>query len=212
MEMDYERKKQVKMTEKCPFCGKVLCADNAVIDYIVPMSMGGTCTIENLRYLCRECNIRKGDKYDALFEYYVRLMNAKGLSDETTSKRVDYFLRNMSENDMILMIEQVKNRDATSRRLAHYAKAFSKMQNEARREMSEPSSDELAEMMNGILRSYDNYDIESELREEISGNIFIFQQDFPIEQYRDVLATYGEEKQGEIYSIYLDEDGRLVVY
>lgn len=42
---------------KCSFCGSTY---NLTIDHIIPVSMGGTSSIENLCTLCGQCNVSKG--------------------------------------------------------------------------------------------------------------------------------------------------------
>lgn len=43
----------------CAICGAV---ENISIDHIVPLSKGGTNTIDNVQPLCRSCNSRKGNR------------------------------------------------------------------------------------------------------------------------------------------------------
>lgn len=42
---------------RCRHCGS---ADDLCMDHIVPESLGGETTVENLQVLCRSCNSRKG--------------------------------------------------------------------------------------------------------------------------------------------------------
>ncbi len=42
---------------KCSYCGSTY---NLSIDHIIPVAIGGTSTIENLRILCGHCNLSKG--------------------------------------------------------------------------------------------------------------------------------------------------------
>ena len=41
----------------CTHCGR---GDQLTLDYIIPMSKGGTQTADNAQTLCRSCNSRKG--------------------------------------------------------------------------------------------------------------------------------------------------------
>ncbi len=207
-----ELKKMIQMPEVCPFCGTKLNEDNAEIDHIIPKTMGGKDEPDNMRYVCRKCNITKADKYNHLFEYYLRLMNNKGMADDSSSKKIDYVLRNMTAEDLSALEERVSKKDAAYSRLLAYAKAFSKLSGQNIPVDAQPESDELAEIMNSTLKAYEKYNVDSEERIEINGNTFTYKKGFPIDQYIDELASYGEDEQDEIYSVYLDDEGRLVVY
>lgn len=45
----------------CLFCGST---ENLSLDHILPWSMGGPDTVENLRVLCRSCNSRRGNRME----------------------------------------------------------------------------------------------------------------------------------------------------
>ena len=204
-------RKQVPIPETCPICGKKLTPENAAVDHIIPPRLGGTDDYENLRYVCKQCNARKSDNYNALLEYYIRLMNVKGKSDEDSSLKIEYLLRNTSRKDLDAFADRVESMDPAFRRLSAYAAAIAKMHGKEL-ELPEPTSDELAESMAKRLKAYSDYNFKDELRKEINGNIFTYKSDFPIDSYTEILASYGEEETGEVYSVYLDEEGRLVVY
>lgn len=58
--MRNSKKKFLKRKFKvCAFCGS---NKKLTIDHIIPKSKGGSGRYKNLQVLCRECNIKKGDK------------------------------------------------------------------------------------------------------------------------------------------------------
>lgn len=46
---------------ECAECGAT---EQLTVDHIIPISKGGTETLENLRTLCKSCNSKKGDRLD----------------------------------------------------------------------------------------------------------------------------------------------------
>ena len=204
-------RRQVPIPETCPFCGKKLTPQNAVVDHIIPHHLGGTDEFSNLRYLCKYCNTLKADKYDWLLEYCIKLVSSKGKTDEDTNRRIEYLLRNASDKDLAAFADRVERMDPSYKRLRSYYSAFSEIREKYPR-MPEPKSDELGELLKGVLNDYAKYDYKNELRIEINGNIFNYKCGFPIEKYIGDLSSYGKEKTGEVYYVYLNDDGELVVY
>ena len=202
--------KKIPIPSHCPFCGRQLSKENAQIDHIVPVRLGGTDDFNNLRYLCRECNTKKSDKYDHLYEYYYRLMKSNGKIDEISEKGIDYYLGNMKTEDLTALENRVIEKDPFYLRMNANTNLLSDQF--AKVKQNEPSNDELESDMESAIKAYKEYDYSSEIREMINNNTFVFSKDFPINDYREELAKYGEDEQGETYSIYLDDEGRLVVY
>lgn len=64
---------------RCQYCGKT--SGNMTLDHVVPKSLGGTDSWENLVCACSECNTRKGD----------RLPQAAGLRLIRRPKKPHYF-------------------------------------------------------------------------------------------------------------------------
>ncbi len=62
-----------------------------------------------------------------------------------------------------------------------------------------------------ILKCIGDYDYSKSITEEINGNIFSYEKEFPIEEYRQELYDIGNDVKGDKYSVYL-QDGELVVY
>lgn len=48
----------------CPHCGRKFRVSQMDVDHIIPQSMGGMNTRENLQYLCPHCNRSKGNRMD----------------------------------------------------------------------------------------------------------------------------------------------------
>lgn len=47
----------------CQGCGRVFPEEKLTLDHILPQSLGGRATRENLQAMCEPCNQRKGHKY-----------------------------------------------------------------------------------------------------------------------------------------------------
>ena len=54
--------KQLKLLQRCPYCGGTLTEHNAHLDHIYPISKGGLSSLKNLVFVCGRCNINKGDR------------------------------------------------------------------------------------------------------------------------------------------------------
>lgn len=219
----FELRNQMPKPEKCAICGKKISEVDAELDHIVPQKLGGTDAIDNLRWVCQQCNRLKSDRYSRLQEYYIRLMQSKGMYSKASGAKISHILQDMSSRDLEHLEERVSLEDRQYRRINAYYDALSKLQAKGNMVAEEqaiynkdfpitPESDVLANEMQSTVKAYDNYDIDSENRIMINGNTFVYESDFPIEAYREDLAAYGEDEQGETYSVYLDNEGRLVVY
>ena len=51
-------KRQLRITENCPYCGGSL-TDDCQADHIYPVSKGGLSTVENMVFVCLDCNQKK---------------------------------------------------------------------------------------------------------------------------------------------------------
>lgn len=70
-----------------------------------------------------------------------------------------------------------------------------------------------AKQMESVIKSYAKYDYSKEGRIEVNGNTFTYNKDkFDPAPYMDEMAKMGESVQGDIFSISLDEDGKVVIY
>ena len=78
---------------KCRYCNTHLLVNNMACDHIMPLSLGGVSTPDNLQMICMRCNTRKGPLTDKLFGKLLRWLSHQ---DESLSK---YVLRKMSSRD-----------------------------------------------------------------------------------------------------------------
>ena len=208
MECGAEISNKIKMNSNCPICGEKLRLEEAELNYILPIELGGTNSADNLRYICKACSEKKGNKRELLFEYYARLMSKSNSLTQKEAMKIDYVIRNMTEADTEVLIEKISREDSSFNRLMAYYKALQKISHKD----IKPDNQELRDNMQKSIQSIGDYDFLNEERVKINGNTFKYKSEFPIEDYREILGEYGEEKQEEIYSVYLDDSGRLVVY
>lgn len=54
-----KRKKDIKINDYCPYCGKVIF--NGHVDHIYPIAKGGLSTTVNMVYICATCNLQKSN-------------------------------------------------------------------------------------------------------------------------------------------------------
>lgn len=48
--------------KSCPYCDRILCEENTVIDHMEPLALNGEHSANNLVACCRDCNQRKAAK------------------------------------------------------------------------------------------------------------------------------------------------------
>ena len=77
----------------CHYCDKKLVIDCMVCDHILPLSLGGNSTPENLQMICRRCNTRKGPLTDRNFKKLLKFL------DRQTKDLRNYVLRKLSSRD-----------------------------------------------------------------------------------------------------------------
>jgi 5-methylcytosine-specific restriction endonuclease McrA len=79
--------------KKCRYCNTKLVVSNMACDHILPLSMGGVSTPDNLQMICSRCNTRKGPLTDKLFGKLLRWLSHQ---DDELER---YVLRKMSSRD-----------------------------------------------------------------------------------------------------------------
>jgi len=80
--------------KKCRYCNEVLKLNNMACDHVHPISNGGESTLDNLQFICKRCNRRKGPL--SHIEYY------KVLKFIIKQKKhvQDYLFRKLSNKDV----------------------------------------------------------------------------------------------------------------
>ena len=68
--------------KECKYCGEILLGDNIGLDHKVPINRKGTRDSANVHFICRKCNIRKGELTDR--EYRHILSSIKSFSPRAT--------------------------------------------------------------------------------------------------------------------------------
>jgi len=74
----------IKFEGKCPYCSNLISTNRGHIDHIYPIIMGGLTKIENLLYVCSQCNLKKSSS--TLMEFCV---STSGLDFEILSKELN---------------------------------------------------------------------------------------------------------------------------
>ncbi|QDP50905.1 MAG: hypothetical protein Tp132SUR00d2C45923861_1 [Prokaryotic dsDNA virus sp.] len=79
--------------KKCCYCDCKLLVSNMVCDHILPLSLGGNSTPDNLQMICGRCNTRKGPLTDRNFRKLLKWL------DRQNGELRKYVLRKMSSRD-----------------------------------------------------------------------------------------------------------------
>ena len=206
----------IEMPKACPICGRPLNKNNAAIDHIVPIRLGGTGNDSNLRYICNECNINKADHFNPILEYYLLLLRTGKDYDSQLGAKIDYVLRSMPEEDRGKLkekIEAVSHSYSFKQSIYDFSESDYSLVAENAELSAELSYEEkMGDLMRRSLVGLNKYDFESEEREFINGCTFIFKKNFPIEQYREQLQAYAEAEEKGYYSVFVDENGKVIIY
>jgi len=81
--------------KQCRYCKNQLNIKNMVCDHVIPLSLGGGSTPQNLQLICDRCNRRKGPLTDKQYSKLLIWLSKQ------SSLMADYILRKMSKADVM---------------------------------------------------------------------------------------------------------------
>jgi len=67
------RKRKLKKSADCPYCGQLFGSDAGVADHIYPVARGGLSVADNMVYICTPCNQKKSERTLNEYIYKYRL-------------------------------------------------------------------------------------------------------------------------------------------
>ena len=79
----------------CRYCNEPIKIQNMVCDHIMPISLGGTSTPDNLQLICNRCNRRKGPLTHRQFSKLLVFLKKQ------SKVMTDYILRKLSKADVM---------------------------------------------------------------------------------------------------------------
>jgi 5-methylcytosine-specific restriction endonuclease McrA len=80
--------------KECRYCDKIISVKNMVLDHTTPLYHKGPSTLDNLQFICRRCNVRKGNLEE---KHYDKL---KDWLDEQPDGLKGYVYRKLSVADV----------------------------------------------------------------------------------------------------------------
>lgn len=108
---------------------------------------------------------------------------------------------------------KISSLDPAYKRLLAYHNALGSLLAEARAEYGHhKAAEELIPAMEQVASKNDGYDASKERVMTLNGNDFSYRDGFPIEKYKEYLASIGNEETGNRWDVSVDEEGRLVMY
>lgn len=178
---------------------------------------------------------------EALYDYYVSVMNSaelknesaeilekrnailKKLADELSDKEAEEMAKSdpccidyITSNGIIIEVDSRSSKQRKEQLLSRVLSYAAKINDLANKRLSETEAAEIRKKKAGdldvIVDAYMQYDISDDEIIEINGNTFNFKKSLDIQKYMDRLYAIGEKSKGESYTVFIDEDGELVIY
>ena len=109
--------------------------------------------------------------------------------------------------------EQESIKEATIDRLKRYSELLKDVDIDDQKTNQMKRMAVYADRIRSVVKSYEKYDYSKEGKIEVNGNIFTYNKEEinPLD-YMDELQEIGSAEQGGLFAIYLDDEGRLVIY
>jgi hypothetical protein len=144
---------------------------------------------------------KESDSRDRLMEFYIKLISGRGVAlQESRYKALKSLVNNLTEDAVDKKLSRLEEQRVN--RLMAYVSALNKLTKE-----EEQTADALLEVIEATAE-----DPEQESA-TINGNNFLFEKGtLDIGKYVDKLSAIGNEQKGNTWSVYVDDEGELVIY
>lgn len=173
------------------------------MDYVLKndgvTGMAYTVNIDGMDIMIEE-NV-PGENHDRLFQYYVNLLKANGTKVSTQKEHaLRQIVDNMTNIEVQRIIDTIGARQLT--RLMSYVEKFTRL--------TVPEK-EKADALEEVLEAAGEDAMQE--RKNINGNVFLYEKGtLNIDHYCKKLYDIGEKTKGNTWTIYIDEEGELVIY
>lgn len=156
-----------------------------------------------------------GDMITRLTAYANAIMGNKKICDnqDETVKRIVERQPEIVLEALGISVEPEDGDSKQGERILKYYELITKTPVDIKKIRSSERVEAYAKQMESVIKSYAKYDYSKEGRIEVNGNTFTYNKDkFDPAPYMDEMAKMGESVKGDIFSISLDEDGKVVIY
>lgn len=141
------------------------------------------------------------DNRDRLLKYYTKLLALKGINlDQSQNKVLNSLVNNLTEDSAKKRISDIDKQRLN--RLMAYANSFNKL----------TKKEEFT--VNALLEVVDAASEDPEQESVmINGNKYLYEKDsLDINKYKEKLYAIGNKQKGNTWSIYIDDEGELVIF